>query len=291
MANKVLILGSHGKFGRNCADAFETAGWSVTGFDRRTEELSEAARGMAVIVNGWNPPYPDWARDVPRLTRQVIAAAKASGATVIQPGNVYVFGKEAGPVLTTETPHRATNPLGRIRIEMEAAYRSSGVNTILLRAGDFLDTAASGNWFDKIIAAKSARGRIVAPGNPDAAHAWAYLPDMARAAVALADRRDSLAGFQDIPFPGYTLSLAELAALIAEVSGRSQTVTRMNWLPLFLAAPFWPMGRKLIEMRYLWSMPHRLDGARLAELLPEFRQTEPSAAIRKAIAPFDIHPD
>ncbi|MCF6316055.1 MAG: hypothetical protein L3J30_07185 [Marinosulfonomonas sp.] len=48
--------------------------------------------------------------------------------------------------------------MGRIRTEMEAAYRDSGVRTIILRAGDFIDTQASGNWFDKVMTPKLDKG-------------------------------------------------------------------------------------------------------------------------------------
>ncbi len=288
MSGNVLILGGSGRFGRNASNAFEQAAWQVHHFDRKSDDLMTAAQGMDVIVNAWNPPYTQWAREVPRYTAEVIAAAKSSGATVILPGNVYVFGEGSPPVLDTDTPHAAKNPLGQIRIAMEAAYRDAGVKTILLRAGDFIDTEASGNWFDTMIAAK---GRITAPGDPRAKHAWAYLPDLTRAAVDLAERRDVLATFEEVPFPGYTLSLTELADHIAKASGRAQKVTRLNWLPIRLAAPFWPMGRKLLEMRYLWSMPHELSATRFNELLPEFRATDPLTAIGAAIAHLKIDPD
>lgn len=290
MAGRVLILGASGRFGRHAAEAFWNAGWRVRTFDRQTDDLMTAAQGVDVIVNAWNPPYPHWAREVPRFTADVIAAAKSSGATVIIPGNVYVYGKDSAPVLDTGTPHAATNPLGRIRIAMEAAYRDAGVPTIILRAGDFIDTDASGNWFDMMIAAKAAKGRISAPGDPEARHAWAYLPDLARAAVQLAERRETLDTFEDVPFPGYTLSLAELADLITIATGRVQKVTRLNWLPILLAAPFWPMGRKLLEMRYLWSMPHEIAGTRFDALLPEFRATDPLTAIGVAVAHLQIDP-
>lgn len=291
MSNTVLILGASGRFGRHMSGAFRTAGWQVQTFNRTTDSLESAAEGTDVIVNGWNPPYTAWAKDIPHLTEQVIAAARAANATVILPGNVYVYGEGSDPILTADTPHNAQNPLGRIRVEMEKAYRQSGVRTILIRAGDFLDTSPSGNWFDKIIAAKAARGRIVSPGNPATPHAWAYLPDLARAAAALAAQRDALSVFEDIPFPGYTLSIDQIAALITQASGRPQRVEQMNWLPLKLAAPFWPMGRKLLEMRYLWSMPHTLDDKRLKALLPDFKSTAPLAAITQAITHLDLHPD
>ncbi len=81
---------------------------------------------------------------VPVLHAQVIAAARQSGATVIVPGNVYVFGADTPGPWGQTTPHGAQNPLGRIRIDMEAAYRGAGVRTIILRGGDFIDTEASG---------------------------------------------------------------------------------------------------------------------------------------------------
>ncbi len=290
MTGTVLILGASGRFGRNAAEAFWNAGWRVRLFDRKTDNLPEAAMGTDVIVNAWNPPYTDWAREVPRLTADVIAAAQASGATVILPGNVYVFGKGAPDILAPETPHAATNPLGRIRIEMEEAYRRSGVQTILLRAGDFIDTEASGNWFDKIIVNSLDRGVVVSPGARDVPHAWAYLPDLAQAAVSLADRREALGGFEEVGFPGYTLSLNDLAGLIERAAGREVRVKTFPWWQLVPALPFWAMGRRLFEMRYLWSMPHRIDGTRFGELLPGFRATDPLTAIGSAIQ-HKVNPD
>ncbi|PWE33615.1 epimerase [Maritimibacter sp. 55A14] len=290
MSPTVLILGANGRFGRNAAEAFWNAGWTVRRFDRAHDDLNTAAAGTDVILNAWNPPYPDWAAQVPALTRRVIDAARTSGASVLMPGNVYVFGADAPAVFGPATPHRAANPLGRIRIGMEAAYRASGVQTIILRAGDFLDTEPSGNWFDKVLASRIGRGVFRWPGDPDAPHAWAYLPDMARAAVALAEKRADLARFEDVPYPGYTLSGNEMAAALARATGRPVRLRRMSWLPLRLARPFWPMARHLIEMSYLWSKPHRIDPARFRELLPEYRATPPETALRRAVS-FDIHPD
>lgn len=295
MTQTVLILGASGRFGRNAATAFRQAGWTVVAFDRTRDDLQGAARRADVIVNAWNPPYPDWARQVPGLHAQVIEAAKAAGATVIVPGNVYVFGAETPAPWGPDTLHRATNPLGRIRIEMEAAYRASGVRTIILRAGDFLDTEASGNWFDQIMIKPLARGRFTYPGNPDIAHAWAFLPDLTRAAVALAERRKALQQFCDVTFPGYTATGRDIAQALTQVTGRQVTLKQMSWLPLHLARPFWPMAGCLLEMRYLWNTPHRLDGAVFDALLPEFRQTPLIQAVAQAIPPGlrkgDVHPD
>ncbi|MBO9451917.1 epimerase [Tropicibacter sp. R16_0] len=283
MTRTALILGATGRFGRNAAEQFWTAGWTVKTFDRKSDSLNLAAQGVDVIVNGWNPAYPDWAKSVPRLHAQVIEAARLSNATVIVPGNVYVFGADTPAPWSEATPHQAQNPLGRIRIEMERAYAESGVRTIMLRAGDFIDTQASGNWFDMIMTKKLSSGRFVYPGDPGIDHSWAYLPDLCRAAVQLAEMRHDLPRFCDVPFPGYTESGLDLAQHLGVILGRDVAVKRMNWVPIKILQPVWPMARCLVEMSYLWRTAHSLDGARLQELLPAFQATPIEKALASAI--------
>jgi nucleoside-diphosphate-sugar epimerase len=287
---KILILGASGRFGSNGMIAFKNAGWNVRSFDRKTDDLMTAAKGVDVILNGWNPAYHHWAKQVPALTKQVIAAAKTSGATVILPGNVYVFGADAPQNFNSTTPHAAKNEMGQIRIKMEADYRQSGVRTIILRAGDFLDTKASGNWFDLIMIKRLAKGVFTYPGTTNIPHAWAYLPDMLRACVLLAEKRDDLAVFEDIPFPGYTLTGEELHNAVEKAAGHPVRLKRMNWLPLKLIAPFMPMVKRLVEMSYLWNKPHHLDGHKFNRLLADFEMTPLDIAISKAVS-FNVDPD
>lgn len=291
MSNKVLILGPSGRFGRHAAEAFWNAGWQVTLFDRQTDSLDDKAMNADVIVNGWNPPYNKWLTELPKQTQSIIAAARKSGATVLIPGNIYGYGDTSPSLLTATTPKAARNPLGRVRNQMEEAFRSAGVRTIVVRAGDFIDTQASGNWFDKIIAANLGKGRVVSPGDIDALHSWAYLPDLGRAAVALAERRQALDPFQEVLFPGFTLSIRDMATLLETLTGQRLTIKRLNWLPIQLARPFWPLAGGLLEVRYLWSMPHRLDEADMTRLLPGFRATDPLTGLAHAVGQFKIDPD
>lgn len=290
MQKTVLILGSSGRFGRNAKCSFSWAGWTVRTFDRQTDTLPDAAWGADLIVNAWHPAYPDWARDVPKLTAQIIDTAKDTGATVLIPGNIYNYGADMPSVLSEHTPHRATNPLGQIRIEMETAYRDAGIRTIILRAGDFIDTQPSGNWFDKIITANSAKGQFAYPGNPDIPHTWAFLPDVTDMAAALADQMDQLDTFTEVNVPGFTLTGHQLADAISNVTGKTQRLKHMSWLPIQVARPFWPVARSLLEMRYLWNTPHMLTSNTLDRLLPNFQATSLEDALEASL-PENINPD
>lgn len=282
MHKSVLILGSSGRFGRHAAEAFWNAGWNIHLFERGTEDLMQAAATADVIVAGWNPPYTEWAAQVSALHARIQAAARASGATVILPGNVYAPDTPLpwGP----GRAHDAAGTLGRIRVALEQSYRQSGVQTIVLRAGDFIDTEPSDSWLDRVILKGVHKGRLSYPGPLDVPHAWAFLPDLARAAVALADMRNDLDRFEDMAFDGYTLSATQMAAILSDVAGRVVEARPMSWLPIQVARPFWPMARHLLEMRYLWQVPHSLDGSRLAALCPRLPVTSPEEALKAAAA-------
>ncbi len=284
-----LILGSTGRFGRHACIAFRAAGWEVKTYQRRTS-MTEAAQGADVIVNGLNPAYTDWAQDLPNITRDVIAAAKSSGATVLIPGNVYNFGTLAAQPWSEDSPQLANTSKGKLRIEMEQAFEASGVQTIILRAGDFIDVSPSGNWYENHMAKDLSKGRLMYPGPTDRNHAWAYLPDLARAAESLASKREDLGVFENVHFPGYALTGEELQALLSKRLGQEVKLTSFPWWFIKLSAPFWGLGRELLEMRYLWQHPHALDGAKFARLCPGFVHTDPGAAFT-ALLKRDVHPD
>jgi nucleoside-diphosphate-sugar epimerase len=291
MTRTVLILGASGKIGQHSARAFAAAGWQVRKFDRKTGNMTEAARGCDVIVNGMNPPnYHDWATLIPQITRDVIAAARASGATVIIPGNVYVFGDTPGE-WSEHTPHRPCSRKGAIRAEMEKAYALSGVQTIVLRAGNFIDPDADGDVMSLMVLNKIAKGRFTYPGTGDVMQPWCYLPDWAQAAVALADRRDTLATYEDVPFPGHAFTLDALKVRIEEMTGRTLRSARFPWVLIRLASPVWELARELREMRYLWETAHTLSPDRLNELVPDFRPTPLDAVIRSILPDAAMQPN
>lgn len=285
MRRTALVLGPTGRFGHHMVKALTAAGWQVTRFDRARDDLIRAARGQALIVNCWNPPYPRWQAELPDQIARIITAARAHGAMILQPGNVYVYGADAPALFGPDTPHAATNPLGRLRIGIERDLKASGLPVIVLRGGDFIDTRPGGNWFERVIAPGVARGRFTwLGGRMDAPHAFAFLPDFARAGVDLAQAGAGQSGYREVLFPGYTLTGEDLARALEAASGRGLARRHFRWAPVRLAAPFWPMGRHILEMRYLWDKPHRLDGAGLQAQLPDFRPTPVPDAMRQAIA-------
>ena len=289
MQQTVLILGANGKIGSHAAEAFWNAGWTVRHYTRGTD-MTPAAKGVDVIVNGLNPPnYHNWPETIPAITNQVIAAAKASGATVIIPGNVYNFGNQPG-LLDENTPHNANTRKGQIRIQMEATYRAAGVRTIILRAGNFIDPNGNGDLMSLMFMRAITRNKLTLAGDPDVIQAYAYVPDWARAAVMLAEKRHQLTAWEDVPFPGHCFTGQQLRDAIAFATGRNIRIVRFPWLLMSLLSPFWELAREMREMRYLYDMPHQIGAARFRTLLPNFRPT-PLDHVMLCSLPRDVDPD
>ncbi|MFN4204339.1 MAG: epimerase [Tabrizicola sp.] len=275
MMRTALVLGASGAFGGQVALALQTAGWTVRRYTRGTD-MAVAARGAELIVNGLNPPaYHAWDRLIPEITTSVLAAGRASGATLLVPGNVYPYGVEPGP-WGPDTPHRPVARKGRIRAEMEARYRDAagrGQRTILLRGGDFLLPEAPQMVMNRVILGEVAKGRVTALGDPEALHAYAFLPDMARAAVSVVELGQALPAYADIPFAGHAFTVSDLAARISRLSGCPMRIKRFPRWIFSLASPFWELARELREMLYLFDLPHQLDSAPLRHWLPDWQDT------------------
>ncbi|OOY03563.1 hypothetical protein BMI87_16180 [Thioclava sp. F28-4] len=272
MNRRVLILGMGGLFGSAAARSFRAAGWDVDRY-RRGTDMAIAARGARWIVNAMNPPnYHDWANQIPQITKQVLAASRDSGASVMVPGNVYVYGREPSP-WSASTPHHACTRKGKIRAEMEARYRAhaeEGRSVAILRGGDFINAEAPDTLLNRVMLKDLRKGKITSLGKPDAQRVYADLEDMTRIAVQLAETEDHTPGLLDLGFPGTRFSARELAEEFSSQMGRDISIKKFPWTALLLASPAWELARELREMRYLFDMSHEIDGTDFHARFPEF---------------------
>jgi nucleoside-diphosphate-sugar epimerase len=282
----VLVLGASGRFGSAAAAAFASAGWRVLAPPRpwgRPADMAAAAAGAQVLVYAVNPPYTRWARQALPALDHAIDVTRRLGAHLMLPGNVYAYGQAMPPRLQEHTPIAPDTPHGHIRAAMEARLEATaGLRATVIRAGDFFGHG-QGNWLDLVIAKDIARGRLVYPGPRDRVHAWAWLPDLARAFVAVAERPGT--GFETLHFGGHAATGDEFLAALRQAAQGLGLQPAAPWRtagfpwPLVRAAGLvWPMGRALARMSYLWRVPHRLDGSRLAQRLGPALPVSPTLA-------------
>ncbi len=276
----VLILGARGRLGTALVSAFGTAGWRVLQQARAavgrdlTNVIAADARDVAtvvraakasagqvdVVINATNPVYTRWAKEAEPLNRAAIEITQALGATLMFPGNVYNFGAALPEVLCSDTTQHAETRKGRIRINMELAIKratNSGMQGIVIRAGDFFG-CNTGSWFDQAIAKDLPKGKLTFPGPLNLPHAWAYVPDLARTFVRVAEARAGLRSFEQVHFAGHTVTGHDVIASIEQCTGRTLRVGQLPWALIRAVGLVKPLWRELAEMSYLWQRPHQL---------------------------------
>jgi len=264
----------------------------VRGDAMTSADVIAAARGAGVIVHGANPPgYRNWKGLGLPMLESSIAAAAASGARIVFPGNVYNFGADAFPVLTERSPQNPQTRKGRIRVEMEQRLKdatAAGVRTLVVRAGDFFGPRSGGSSMFSHVFVKPGHPvrAFVYPGRHDIGHAFAYLPDLAETMVQLIDRGDRLADFEVFHFQGHWFDRGvEIAEAVRRVVGNPRLPIRpLPWWAIYAASPFVTTFREMIEMRYLWRVPVKLDNSKLVATLGAEPHTPTDQAVEATLA-------
>jgi nucleoside-diphosphate-sugar epimerase len=257
---------------------------------------NQAVQGCRVVVHGVNYPYHRWTPAMARVTATVIAAARSVGATILFPGNVYGLGPAPGARLTEEAPARPTTKKGALRVKLEAALREATADgrarVVIVRAGDFYGPTVRNSLVDAIFG-NAARGRTMrALGDLSHAHQWAFVPDLARAAVDLLGVAGRLDPFDVVHFEGHVISPHRgLFERVARLAGKPRLPVRtIGFRTLRVAALVKPVVRELLELRYLFEHGVVLDGSRLRALLPDYADTPLDEAIAATLDSYRAHP-
>lgn len=292
---KVLILGATGGIGGETARRLIREKWDVRALKRGlhgseqnggiqwiggdaldADQVAAAATDCSVIVHAVNPPgYRNWKHLVLPMLRNTIGAAERNDALIVLPGTVYNYGPDAFPLLREDAQQMPVTKKGAIRVQMEKeleAYTQRGGRVLIVRAGDFFGPHAGNNWFSQgLIKPGKLPGVITNPGSPETGHQWAYLPDIAETIAALLARRKELDPFARFHMQGHwDPDGREMARAIQRTTANYGGVAKIQsfpWWFMYMAAPFNPTLRELLEMRYLWRQSVRLDNSKLVNFL------------------------
>ncbi|SFV37034.1 Nucleoside-diphosphate-sugar epimerase [Devosia crocina] len=300
----VTVLGSNGHIGHAAMIAFRDAGWTVTGLARTNRKPVDGTRFIAgdaddvavvrgaiadadVVLNALHLRYDQWGNG--RSERQlqvVIDALGTSGKTLLFPGTIYNY-RAGDRRITPDLRQSAEAPRGEIRMRLEGMLKEASAagkfQTIILRAGDFFGPGNHGEWFGDAMLMDLSKGRIYHMGPLELGHSWAYLPDLARAFAVLAERRQTLAGFENFHFAGHWVTNRQVMAAIETALDHQVKVAPLAWWGLRAVGLFNPVMRDIYRMRYLWHNEMELVDPRLRAILGDGFETPFEAAVAATV--------
>jgi len=287
MTGRITIFG-YGPVGRATAERLSSEGRELVVAQRRApadlpkgaafapcdaidrEAVVNAARGASDIVVAIGFEYSGvvWREAWPKAMANFVAACKTTGARMVFIDNLYMYGPQTAPLVETmPLADIGWKPAARstaTRIWMTAAAAGE-VRIAALRAPDFYGPGVGNSYLGDMSIGKLAQGKpAVFIGSPDVLHDYAYVPDIARAATTLVAAPDSAFG-QAWHVPcAPTRTTRDLFKMAADALGVRLRISAMPAWMLGASGMFSPFLRELVEMRFQWDRPYRVDASRFA---------------------------
>ena len=288
MTGRIAIFG-YGPVGRAIAARLTAEGREVIVAQRRAPlDLPKGARfkpadaldrdavvnatsGAEQFVVAIGFPYSGvlW-RDVwPKAIANFVAACKATGARMVFIDDLYMYGPQTTPLVETmPLSDKGWKPAARsaaTRVWM-AAGAAGEARVAALRAPDFYGPGAGNSYLGDTSIGKLAQGKpAVFIGSPDVLHDYAYVPDVARAATTLIAAPDSAFGRAWHVPCAPTRTTRDLLRIAADTLGVKLRISAMPAWMLGASGMFSPILRELVEMRFQWDRPYRVDASRFAK--------------------------
>ena len=230
--------------------------------------VAEAVRGASVVYHCMNPSTYSadaWARELPPLQENLVAAAGRAGARLVVLDNLYAIGRTGGRPMTEDSPSNPCSRKGEVRARLREALllaaRRGDVRVAVGRASDFHGPGGVGTHFGEHFWRPALSGGTVRfLVNPDTPHTYHFIPDVAAGLAALGLDPGAEGTFMLPCLPA--VSSRAMAERFAAALGRPIVLSRVPPLALRLVGLFVPLVRSVNEMAYQWEEPFVVDDSR-----------------------------
>lgn len=280
-----VVLGATGGVGQSVAQQLAAQGIPVRAVNRSGRQIEgvaedamaadlmnresalAACQGADVIYHCAGLPYHEWATHFPVMLDNIIAAASATGATLVYTDNCYMYAPTSQP-LTEESLQAPVTRKGKIRKQLAdtvlAAHAEGRIRATIGRAPDFYGPGVRSSAVGEQLFGALVRGkRVPWLGKLDVPHALSYVEDFARGLITLGAHEQAWGQVWHIP-AAPALTGRQFITLAGEVAGvrarplvASATVLRLLGLTN-------PVLRESVEMLYEFTEPYLFDGSKYA---------------------------
>lgn len=232
--------------------------------------LARAADGVAAVfhaIHGSKYQAAVWRAELPGAEQAVMDVAAEIGAVVVFPESLYSYGPVTGP-MTEATPSSASTGKLGVRAELIRARSAHAADTVSMVASDFYGPRVRGaiagdRMVPRLLAGKS----VQTIGRLDQVHSFTYVPDLAAAMIAAAERPAAWNRVLHAP-TAPPVTQRELVRTFAEEAGVA--------VPRILAVPAWLLralgkvngqAREAAETSYMVDGPFVMTSTVTEELL------------------------
>ncbi|WP_457946862.1 NAD-dependent epimerase/dehydratase family protein [Pseudarthrobacter sp. alpha12b] len=223
--------------------------------------LFAGAQAVFHCIHGSAYTAAAWKAELPAAEHAVLSAAQEAGAVVVFPESLYSYS-EPDSVMTESSPRQATGGKRGVRTALLQARSASATPTVSVVAGDFIGPRVRmAHGGERMVAPILAGKNVSVVGSSRQPHSFTYVPDLAGAMIAAADRPSAWNAVWHAP-TGPAITQKELSHAFAAAAGRPAPKVRVlpGWT-LRAAGLVSADARELAEMLYQFERPFIMDSS------------------------------
>lgn len=229
------------------------------------DAVVRAVEGATQVVLAVAFPYDArvWRTAWPQAMANMLAACAASGARLVFIDNLYQLGPQNEP----RREDMGLSDVGEKPAILAAVTRmwlaaSDRVQVAALRCPDFYGPGVGHSHLGAFALGELAKGKpaqLLVP--PDTPHDFAFVPDIARAAVTLLDAPDDAFG------RAWNMPCAPIQSprKLLEIGAATLGHRNRIWaVPLWLMRPLglvYRMAKEVVDVGFTWDRPYAVDGS------------------------------
>ncbi len=244
----------------------------------------KACQDAAVLYHCINVPFDSWETVLPKVTDNILACARDSGAVLLWPGNVYGYGPLQKIPATEGHPLAATGKKGQLRNRVEKqlldAHQAGQARVVIPRFPHFYGPNVSSPLSLPIFRTAMSGAPANWPGKPDVPHDLIYIDDAAAACVLLATTNGAMGQAWHVPGPG-PLTGRQFIEMVYATAGTEPSIEPLGEDALKFSGGAMADTAELTDLMYLYEQPLVLDGSKFARAFPSFRFTPHAEAVSR----------
>lgn len=260
----------------------------LTGDAADASILRQAIPGCTRIYPCLNMPYRRYNTVMPQVMRNLIDTATETGARIIWPSSVLVYGHVTQNPVSNKTPFNPHTRKGQARVELERemmeAQQDEEVGVCILRLPDFYGPNVNNRMIAPIFTSALKEKAMFWPGKLDVLHEWVYIDDAAKAMIMLADAKAGLVDGRTFCLPGTeAIPQREFLTMIANAVKTPVKIRKLSPSMMKVAGLMSSDIREFREILYLYEEELLLSGEAFEKTFGEIPHISYEDGIRRTL--------
>jgi nucleoside-diphosphate-sugar epimerase len=301
-----VVLGATGGVGQAIVQALAAQGAQVRAVNRsgqavvpasvevmaadltNRESTRAACQGATVVYHCAGVPYDQWAKFLPVMLNNIIAAVSATGATLVYTDNCYMYAPTSQP-LTEESFQAPVTRKGKLRKQLAdtilEAHAQEKIRATIGRAPDAYGPGVRISFVgEQLFTTLLAGKRVPWLGKLDVPHALSFVEDFAHGLIVLGTHEQALGQVWHVP-TAQALTGRQYIALASEAAGVPAKPLAVSGLMLRVLGLTNPVLRESVELLYEFTEPYLFDGSKYTRAFDGI-PTSHQEALRRTVAWF-----